>query len=134
MEFQFNETGEKNRQYDWYRHYFVEFLPSIIGHRMLEDLKEVTCCVEITVTDVADPPWRLHIEAGILTYIGQAGPDAECRYTLELDALIDIIAAVCTPQEAFFAMRVEIEGDIKRGLEVSTVLEGFFAKFPLNIS
>lgn len=101
---------------------------------MLEDLKEVTCCVEIVVTDLSDPPWRLRIEAGILTYVGQEGAEPECRYRLELDALIDVITAVCTPQEAFFEMRVDIEGDIKRGLEVSTVLEGFFARFPLKIS
>lgn len=127
-------TSEKTGHYDCYHRYFSEFLPSILGRRLLEDLKEVTCCVEIAVTDVADPPWRLHIEAGILTYVGHAGSEPECRYRLGLDALIDIIAAVCTPQEAFFAMRVEIEGDIKRGLEVSTVLEGFFARFPLEIS
>lgn len=130
---QIEEASKKPGHYDYYRRYFAAFLPSIIGRRMLEDLEEVTCCVEIVVTDLADPPWRLHIEAGILTYVGQEGTEPECRYLLELNALIDVITAVCTPQEAFFEMSIDIEGDIKRGLEVSTVLERFFAKFPLEI-
>lgn len=125
-------TREKPDRYDGYRRYFAEFLPGIVGQLLMEDLKSLTCQVEIDVTDSGDAPWRLAVEQGRLTQVTRKGPDPQCRYVLDLDTLMDIVTAKCSPQDAFFEMRIEIEGDIERGLELSTVLGAFFERFPFT--
>lgn len=126
------ESHAKPAGYDFYRQYFTEFLPGIVGQLMIDDLKSLTCQVEIAVTDSGDAPWRLTVEQGRLTHVSHDGPDSQCRYVLNLDTLTDVVTAKCSPQDAFFEMRIEIEGDIERGLELSAVLEAFFEGFPFT--
>lgn len=116
--------------YQLYRQYFEEFLPSILGKLLLEDLHELTSCAEIGVQGVDDPPWRIAIERGRLSYVGHRGPEPVCRFRLDLPTLLEVVAARCTPAEAFFDERIDIEGDLETGLKLSTVLEPFFQRFP----
>lgn len=113
-------------------HYFMEFLPSIIGQLMIEDLKDLTNCFEISVTGADVPPWRLAITDGRLSYVGHEGPEPVCRFTMDAETLLEVIAARRSPQEAFFDMRIDIEGDMETGLKLSTVLEPFFHRFPFD--
>ena len=115
-----------------YRRYFCEFLPSILGKLLIEDLRELTSCVEIEVADVEDPGWRIAIENGRLSYVGHQGPEPACRFRLDLRTLLEVVAARCTPAEAFFDERIDIEGDMETGLKLSTVLEPFFQRFPFD--
>jgi len=124
------EAQGRPSQYDCYNCYFTEFLPAIVGQLLMENLRGLTCQVEIAVTDSGDPPWCLTVEQGRLTRVTHDGPDPQCRYVLDLDTLIDVVSAKCSPQDAFFEMRIEIEGDIERGLEISTALAAFFERFP----
>lgn len=117
-----------------YRRYFVEFLPTIVGQLMLPDLKELSTQVEIVVTDSGDSPWLLIVEEGKLAYIGHEGPESPSRFILDIDTLLEVVSAQISPQDAFFAMRIEIEKDIERGLELSVILEAFFENFPFDIS
>lgn len=128
-----NRTRERSTQYDAYLRYFEEFLPGLVGKLMMEDLKSLTCEVEIVVSDTSGTPWRLEIEDGRLIHVAHRGQDPQCRYLLNLETLIDVVTAKCSPREAFFDMRIEIEGDIQRGLELSTVLEDFFERFPFTL-
>jgi predicted lipid carrier protein YhbT len=113
-----------------YRAYFTEFLPSIYGELLIEDLKDLTACFEILVKDADDPPWRLAIENGRLAYAGHEGPAPGCRFEVAIDTLLRIVSARETPQAAFFDMRIELTGDIELGLKLSTVLKPFFQRFP----
>jgi hypothetical protein len=112
-----------------WRPYFTEFLPSIVGELLLEDLSELTACFEIEVTDADDPPWRLAIDAGRLVSVGPDGPEPVCRFTLAVDTLLDVVAARCLPADAFFENRIDLVGDMEMGLKLSTVLEPFFQRF-----
>jgi predicted lipid carrier protein YhbT len=112
--------------------YFTEFLPTIIGRLLLEDLRELSDCFEIVVTDDAAPPWRLEIEAGRLVHVGHDGPAPACRFSLDAATLAEVVAARRTPADAFFDKRIELEGDVERGLVLSTVLEPFFHRFPFH--
>ena len=118
--------------YTRYRRYFGEFLPSILGKLLIEDLRGLTSCVEIEVMDAGDPGWRIAIENGRLSYVGHRGPEPACRFRLDLPTLLEVVAARCTPAEAFFDERIEIEGDLETGLKLSTVLEPFFQRFPFD--
>lgn len=115
-----------------HQRYFVEFLPTILGRLLIEDLRELTSCFEIVVTDAGEPPWRLAIESGRLVHVGHDGPAPACRFSLDAATLAEVVAARRTPADAFFEKRIELEGDVETGLVLSTVLEPFFRRFPFH--
>lgn len=117
-----------------YRQYFDEFLPSILGQCLMEDLRSLNCTIEIEVSDTDDKPWCLVIEEGCLTQVGPSSSPCNCRYVLDLSTLLDVVTAQCNPQEAFFDTRINIEGDMEEGLRLSIVLAEFFERFPFIIS
>lgn len=112
------------------RLYFTTFLPGILNQLLLEDLKSLSCCFAIEVTDSGDPPWRLAIDEGRLTYVGPEGPEPACQFCLDAAALLDVASARVSPQEAFFDLRIQLEGDMELGLTLSTVLAPFFQQHP----
>lgn len=113
----------------WHEKYFEEFLPGIMNQLLLPELSTLTACFEIAITDVDTPAWRLAIEDGRLVYVGHEGEAPVCRYALDIDTLRKVVAAKETPQEAFFDLRIALEGDMEMGLKLSTVLEPFFARY-----
>lgn len=129
-----DRARESMLNYLKYRKYFTEFLPRIVGRLMLSDLKDLSTHVEIVVTDSGDPPWQLTVDNGKLTHVGQDGPNPVCRFLLNTETLLEIVTAQVSPQDAFFEMRIEIEKDIERGLELSVVLGAFFENFCFDIS
>lgn len=115
-----------------YRRYFTDFLPTLYGQLLIEDLRDLNACCEIVVKD--DPPaWRIAIESGRLVYAGHQGPEPSCAFHLDTETLLSVVGAAETPQQAFFDMRIELTGDIEMGLKLSTVLEPFFQRFPYPV-
>jgi len=112
--------------------YFNEFLPSLRGKLLLEDLKALSSCFEIRVTELDCPPWRLVIENGSLSQVGHDGPDPVCAFIVSLQTALDVFCARKSPQEAFFEQKIEIDGDIETGLKLSTALEPFFKRYPFD--
>jgi predicted lipid carrier protein YhbT len=126
------DSDTKTHRLSQYHDYFETFLPSILGKVLIEGLKSLNCQVAIEVTDTDDMPWILVVQKGRLVHFGHTGPEPICRYLLDLETLIDVISARCTPQDAFFETRIHIEGDIEQGLQLSTVLEEFFERYPYD--
>ncbi|MBI2424116.1 MAG: SCP2 sterol-binding domain-containing protein [Candidatus Hydrogenedentes bacterium] len=113
--------------------YFQEFLPAILGQLLLEDLRSLTTAFAIHVTDLPEAPWRLAITDGCLTAVGPSVEQAPvCTFALDSATLLEIVAARIVPQEAFFEMKIALEGDMEMGLTLSTVLAPFFARFPFT--
>lgn len=132
-----NPTGDRedalavdSGSYASYRAYFEEFLPTIVGDLLLPDLRELSARVEIRVTNSGDEPWYLTLSDGVLIRVDHNQNNPECCFVLDTDTLLDVVSAQLSPQEAFFDMRIEIEGDMERGLLLSSVLEIFFKRFP----
>ena len=123
---------EPERAQPVHARYFSGFLPTILGQLLIEDLRELTNCFEIVVTDADTPPWRLALSSGRLVHVGHDGPAPACRFSLDAATLAEVVAARCTPAEAFFEKRIELEGDVETGLVLSTVLEPFFRRFPFH--
>jgi len=113
-----------------YRRYFTEFLPGIVGQLMVEDLEDLTACVEIVVTGDDEPPWRFGIEQGRLTYVGHEGPHPHCRFASDAATLVELITGKTSPTNAFMEMRVEVTGDLDMALHLSLALEEFFHRHP----
>jgi predicted lipid carrier protein YhbT len=112
--------------------YFTAFLPSILGRLMIENLRTLDAVFEIRLTDQPDAAWCMVVELGRLVFVGQDGPAPACRFALDTATLLDIVRGELAPQDAFFAMRVEIDDDVELGLKLSTVLECFFQRFPFQ--
>lgn len=117
-----------------YNRYFSEFLPTVYGERLIEDLKDLTACFEIAVRDSGETPWRVAVEEGCLVYVGHEGPEPTCRFETDAETLVKILSAEETPQEAFFDMRIDVTGDEQLGMILSAVIEPFFQRFPLRRS
>lgn len=115
-----------------YQRYFEDFLPGIRGQLLIPDLERLTTCFAIDVEDAPDPPWRIAIEAGRLTHVGTHGPEPLCAFRLDTETLLEVVSARVPPAEAFFARRIELEGDMELGLKLSTVLAPFFAGYPFT--
>lgn len=112
--------------------YFETFLPDIRGQLLIPDLESLSTCFAIDVTDVAGPPWRIAIEWGRLVHVGQEGPEPLCVFRLDSGTLLEVVAARLAPAEAFFAKRIDLDGDMELGLKLSTVLAPFFSGFPFH--
>jgi len=115
-----------------YRRYFEVFLPGIRGRLLVPDLAGLTTCFAIDVADAPDPPWRIAVEAGRLVHVGAGGPEPLCTFRLDVDTLLEVVSARVPPAEAFFARRIELDGDMELGLKLSTVLAPFFAGHPFG--
>jgi hypothetical protein len=112
--------------------YFHDFLPRLRGQLLIPDLESLTTCFAIAVRDSDDPPWRVVIEAGRLVAVGPDGPPPLCLFRLDTPTLLEVVAARVAPAEAFFARRIDLEGDMELGLKLSTVLAPFFEGFPFQ--
>jgi len=112
--------------------YFQEFLPGLFGRLLIADLESLSTRFAIEVTDLEAPAWRIGIEAGRIVSVGHDGPEPQCTFRLDGATLLEVVAARILPAEAFFAKRIELEGDMELGLKLSTVLAPFFEGFPFQ--
>ena len=102
------------------RHYFEQFLPTLYGRLLIPDLESLSTCFAIAVTDVDAAPWRIEIQAGRLVRAGHDGAAPLCTFRLDGATLLEVVAARLVPAEAFFAKRIDLDGDMELGLKLST--------------
>ena len=112
--------------------YFEDFLPKLRDQLLIEDLKNLSCRFSYRLTDSNTPPWHLEIEQGRLVHVGQENEESECCFVCDVETLLRVVSAKLSPQDAFFDLRVEMEGDIELGLKLSTVLAPFFERYPFQ--
>lgn len=112
--------------------YFEVFLPTLLGQLLIDDLRTLSCSFGIRIAHEDGPPWQLDISEGRLARVERAKEAPACCFVCDGQTLIEVASAKITPQEAFFAMRVEVEGDMELGLKLSTVLAPFFSRYPFH--
>ena len=116
------------------RQYFVTFLPALTGKVLVPGLRSLSCALGVVVTDMDDECWTLSIIAGRLEHVSAGGVEAESTFLLDRATLLAVVTGGLAPDEAFFDMRIEIEGDVALGLQLSTVLEPFFQQYPFPLN
>lgn len=116
------------------RGYFERFLPGLLGQLLIEDLSNLNATFAIAVSDTPDPAWRLEVKDGRLVHVGHEGEAPVCTFTLNGQTMLEVVSGRLAPAEGFFAMRIELDGDLEMGLRLSTVLEPFFLRFPYTAS
>lgn|GEM_PF-2150081 len=93
----------------------------------------LTCSFGCRVHDCPGAAWRLEIGNGRLTAICPLKGDEACCYVCDAATFKAIVTCMVSPQDAFFDLRVNIEGDVELGLKLSPVLETFFKRYPWDI-
>lgn len=109
--------------------YFTRFLPTMLNKLLIDDLEDLSVCFEIAIEDSDLSPWRLDLRDGCLQYVGHEGVAPVCQYRTDAATLLQVISAKVTPQEAFFDLKIQLEGDLEMGLRLSTVLAPFFSRY-----
>lgn len=114
------------------RSYFDEFIPARADDPAFTSLRGLSDVIAIEVRgDHGAEIFHLWFEDGRLR---QGAPEtgAPARTTFALDrATFEAIAAgELAPQTAFFDLRLTIRGDVLLGLQIGTLLAGFFRRHP----
>ena len=113
--------------------YFTEFLPSKINQPLLPGLKNLSISFVIEIYDPTEFSWSLRISGGVLHSISTLPHgQEECWYRLDTQTFLPIVQGKLSPQRAFFKRRVEITGNLEKGLRLAFVLGDFFSTFPYS--
>lgn len=113
--------------------YFEEYLPTLLGKRLVDGLAGLDCVFEIAMMNRQETGWRLTVSDGRLAEVREANNTGQCRFLVSEEGLRKIIRGEVTPADAFLDLQVEIEGDVELGLRLSMVLEPFFQRFPYTV-
>lgn len=116
------------------RQYFSNFLPGLRGQLLIPGLRSLSCNLGVVLVDVEDGAWTLTVESGKLASIEAGTATAQCVFLLDSGTLLEIATGTLAPDRAFFDLRIEIEGDIALGLQLSTVLAPFFQQHPFRLA
>lgn len=98
--------------------------------QLLPNLKKLSANCRICVSEVPLKSWSLQIDHGRLEKISLNGTACQCKFLVDGDTFERIITGKLAPQQAFFRKKVDIKGDIEKGLILATVLATFFRKYP----
>lgn len=111
-------------------HYLEQFFPESARQSVLSRIP-----LDITLgLDIRGPGggrWSFRRSSGELMQVRRdLDPSAQVVYRMDTATFEAIVQCRQTPQEAFFAQRIEIEGDIEKALTLATLFEDFTRKFP----
>ncbi len=116
------------------RAYFENVLPDLRGELLLPGLRSLNCALGVRITDMEEAAWILVIQAGRLEAVMPGIGNTQCAFCLDTGTLLEVATAALAPDKAFFDLRIEIEGDMAMGLQLSTVLEPFFELYPYRMT
>ena len=125
------KTAKENRHAAC-QEYFIEFLPRLEGQLLIEDLRTLSCRFTYRLAQSDLTPWQVEIASGRLVYVGHEEGASDCCFVCDEETLLEVAGARLSPQDAFFDLRIEIEGDMELGLKLSTVLAPFFERYPFR--
>jgi len=115
------------------RQYFSDYLPGLRGQLLIPGLRSLSCALGVALADVEDGAWTLAVKSGQLASVDAGTASAQCVFLLDSGTLLEIATGTLAPDRAFFDLRIEIEGDIALGLQLSTVLAPFFQQHPFRL-
>lgn len=113
--------------------FFTRHVPEHADDPAFTSLRGLSDVVAITVASPAsgEETFRLWFEGGALRQ-GEPPESATPRTTFRLERPVfeAVVAGQLTPQVAFFTRRLGVHGDILFGLQLGTLLAGFFRRHP----
>jgi putative sterol carrier protein len=110
--------------------YITEFFPSVVGQSIFADIDNLTLRIGFHFTDTQQK-YCLLIEQGVLSSIEtDRTDDSEALFELDAPTLLEVVSGELSPQEAFFAGRIEILGDTLKGLKLVPIFQKFIQQHP----
>jgi thioester reductase-like protein len=122
----------KGRAADACAHYIEQFFPDAARRSTLARVR-----LDVTVVlDVRGPGggrWLCRWVGGELVEV-QRDPccQSEVGYRMDVDAFAAIVRGTQSPQQAFFEQRLEMIGDVEKGLKLAMLFEEFIREFPFE--
>lgn len=113
-------------------HYVEEFFPGAVRRSTLASIPlEVT--VGLKVSGAEGGCWTGYWKGGELVSLERDGNrSTDVVFRLDTATFAAIVAGKLAPQEAFFARRIEIEGDMERGLKLATLFGHLVRECPFG--
>ncbi len=131
---QIKSPMESNDRYEFIvEDYFNRFLVGKMHRQLLPDLKKLSASCRIRVSEVPFKNWSLRINHGRLEEISTNGKLCQTTFIVNGNTFERIITGKLPPQQAFFQKKVDITGNIEKGLMLATVLSAFFRKYPYKV-
>jgi nucleoside-diphosphate-sugar epimerase len=110
-------------------HYVEQFFPRAVRRSTLAGIPiEVTVGMEVTGTGGGH--WSCRWIGGDPAIRRGLVPDAEVTYRMDAATFEDVVRGRLAPQEAFLARRIEIEGDVERGLKLAVLFDHLVKECP----
>jgi thioester reductase-like protein len=115
---------------DFIERYFEEFLMAKLNQPLLVNLKNLNAVFSIHIQDEMNSHWTLEIKQGMLLSISPDSAMAECSYWMNAATFEKVVRGVYRPEEAFFDGRINIQGNMEKGLKVAAALAEFCKTYP----
>ncbi len=111
--------------------YFEEFFPRQARTSPLAQAAGLDLVSAFTIDGKGGGSWSLRWTKGDLVGVecGNVG-DAVVHYRTDVSTFDAIVSGRQSPQEAFFAQRITIEGDLETGLKLAVLFGQFVRQFP----
>jgi putative sterol carrier protein len=113
-----------------YRKVLEEFLMAKLNQPLLINLRNLNAVFSIHIQDGVDSHWVLEIKQGKLLSISPDSAMTECSYWMDPATFEKIARGVYRPEEAFFDGRINIQGNMEKGLRVAAALAEFCKTYP----
>ena len=115
------------------RRYIEESFPKAARQSSLARSIGLEAVVGLDVRGPAGGQWTLTWIGGELIDVRRGlSENADAIYRLDATTFDRVIRGKQTPQQAFFAQRIEIEGNVEKGLKLAVLLEHFLAEAPVE--
>jgi hypothetical protein len=113
-------------------HYVEEFFPAAARRSVLVRIP-LTATVGLDIRGPGGGRWVCRWHSGALTAVHRGpAPSADVVYRMNVKTFATVVRGLLPPQEAFFQRRIEIEGDMEKGLKLAVLFEQFVREFPLD--
>ncbi len=110
--------------------YFKEFLGARVNRPLLKNVRNLSAVFSIEIEGEMNSRWVLEVRDGTLLSVARNGSAPECSYVTDGATFERIVRGLYPPEEAFFEGRVDIRGDMEKGLRVAAALSAFCSTFP----
>jgi thioester reductase-like protein len=116
-------------------HYMETFFPAQAPRSPLARAAALDLTIALDIRGQGGGQWSCRWAQGELAGVCR-GLDAraEVTYRTDVATFAAVVAGRQTPQEAFFARRIDIAGDVEKGLKLTVLLQQFLKEFPYNLS
>jgi thioester reductase-like protein/putative sterol carrier protein len=110
-------------------HYLESFLPAHAGQSLLVQALPEGLSFVLDIRGANGGQWTCHRENRSEMRVARGhAADAEITYRTDVETFKALASGSETPQDAFFAGKVEIEGNMEKGLKLAVLFERFFAE------